>query len=237
MKKLIATIFAVLTIGSAQAGSVAGTGGSTEFTQILNNFELIGQVINSTVQIQNEIAMIQQMAVQAKRLTSGQWGTVVNDLLRLKNNFTQGQQISYVAGNQDALFKQMYPSYSPTQNYSQLQSQWSQAQRDSVQNSMSAAGMTVNSVQSDADLLTQLQQTSQNADGQMAAIQAGNQMSGMVAQQLLQLRSLTATQMQTQASFQAAQAAQLSRQSASDGADKAFWDTSTYIPYDPNAPR
>jgi len=58
-------LFVAIMIGSSSAGPAfagAAAGGATEFTQILNNGELISLVGQSTTQINNQIQQIAQLA-------------------------------------------------------------------------------------------------------------------------------------------------------------------------------
>lgn len=51
------------------AGSVGGTGGSTEVTQLLNNLELVQNTINTTKTVMQEIRQVEILVQQAKSIS------------------------------------------------------------------------------------------------------------------------------------------------------------------------
>ena len=61
----VAALLSVSTFSNAQAG-VGGLGGATEWTQILNNTELVSLVGSSAEQVQNQITQITQLAEQIR---------------------------------------------------------------------------------------------------------------------------------------------------------------------------
>ena len=72
---------------------------------------------------------------------------------------------------------------------------------------------------SDAALLAAIQAHSRSAQGQMQALQAGNELASITAQQLMQLRQTVAAQAQLQGGWIAVQA---ERQAAEDAALRQF---------------
>ena len=63
-----AVILASNTLGVSPGQSGAVTGGATEWTQLLNNGELIALVGKSTEQINNQMTQIAQLAEQIQNL-------------------------------------------------------------------------------------------------------------------------------------------------------------------------
>ena len=94
-------IAAILSASSATSTHAGGGGffGATEFTQILNNGELVGLVGQSAEQIQNQVTQITQLAEQIQNqlriyenmlqntltLPSHVWGQVESDLMQLQS--------------------------------------------------------------------------------------------------------------------------------------------------------
>jgi hypothetical protein len=102
-----------LTAAPSQAGTPFT--GATEWTQIMNNAELVSLVGQSGEQIGNQITQISQLAEQIQNqiriyqsmlqntltLPSHVWGQVEGDLNRLRSLVTQGQGIAFSMGNAD----------------------------------------------------------------------------------------------------------------------------------------
>ena len=105
---------------AAAGGGGAIGGGATEWTQILNNSELIAMVGKSTQQINNQITQIAQLSQQIQnqlkiyenmlqntaQLPQHIWGQVERDLNQLRNLVGQGQGIAFSMGNADDVLKQ-----------------------------------------------------------------------------------------------------------------------------------
>jgi P-type conjugative transfer protein TrbJ len=120
---IVAVILGVPAAPPAFAGSA--TGGATEFTQVLNNGELVSLVGQSTTQINNQIQQISQLATQIQnqlkiyqnmlqntaQLPSHVWGQVEGDLKQLQSVVNQGQGIAFSMGNIDDVLKQRFQSY------------------------------------------------------------------------------------------------------------------------------
>ena len=112
----IGRIFAAaLTLSlSCTEGPAGGglTGGATEWTQILNNGELVHLVGQSSQQINNQITQISQLAEQIQnqlriyqnmlqntaQLPTHVWGDVQGDLNQLRSIVNQGQGIAFSMG-------------------------------------------------------------------------------------------------------------------------------------------
>lgn len=109
--------------GPAHAGAV--TGNATEWTQLLNNAELVGLTGQSAEQIQNQITQITQLSEQIQnqlriyenmlqntlQLPNHVWGQVEGDLMALQNLVNQGEGIAFAMGNIDDVLKQRFESF------------------------------------------------------------------------------------------------------------------------------
>ena len=207
----------------AAAGSVAGTGGSTEVTQILNNVELIRQtneMLDQTRklrdQVQKQAQMVDDMRRNGKTLSKQEWGKTSNDLQKLAEIARQGEAIAYSSSNMDAIFRDKYKGYSEyssqkngnPQSYSDQYSNWSSTNRDSIVGAMKTANLQYEQFSSEEQTMKTIEQLSSNAQGRMEAIQAGNLIAAQQVSQLQKLRGLMMAQMQMQSSFLTYQANQ-----------------------------
>lgn len=114
----------------APAGAAAAVGPATEWTQLLNNIELIGIAGSSAEQVQNQLTQITQLAQQIQnqiqiyenmlqntlQLPDHIWGQVENDLSQLRNLVNQGQAIAFSQGNLDDVLQQRFQSFAEFQN-------------------------------------------------------------------------------------------------------------------------
>ena len=137
----------------ASAGGGGLTGGATEWTQLLNNGELVSLVGHSATQIDNQVTQITQLAEQIQnqlriyqnmlqntaQLPAHVWGQVQSDLNRLQSVVTKAQGISFSMGNIDDVLSARFKSYSdfkasqPTgQNFSATWQSWSATNRDTI---------------------------------------------------------------------------------------------------------
>jgi conjugal transfer/entry exclusion protein len=198
---VIAATFAgaiAATPAAAGGGGVIG-GGATEWTQLLNNSELIAVVGKSTEQINNQITQITQLAQQIQnqlriyenmlqntaQLPQHIWGQVERDLNQLRNIVGQGQGIAFSMGNADDVLKQRFKSYAdfktnlPTgSTFSSTWQNWSTTNRDT----------------SEEATMGELRSMSQTADGQMKALQVGHQIAAQQVAQTQKLRALFSQQ-------------------------------------------
>lgn len=198
---------------SAHAGAV--TGQATEWTQLLNNSELVGLVGQSAEQIQNQVTQITQLAEQIQnqiriyenmlqntlQLPSHIWSQVENDLSRLQNLVNQGEGIAFAMGNVDDVLKERFQSYADFEaglangeNFSSSFQSWSDTNRDTIASTLRAAGLTADQFSSEESTLAQLRSMSETSVGQMQALQVGHKIAEQQVAQTQKLRGLVSQQ-------------------------------------------
>lgn len=207
-------MFVLVTSPLARAGTVAGFGGSTEITQLANNIELAQayaqQVQTYATQLQQYATMVQQyenMVKNTLNIPSQLWGKVQADLQGVSNIVRQGQALAYSAQNIGAQFENLFKGFRfPSGgSYSTDYRNWSKATMDSIRGAMEGASLQSQQFATEEGVLEQLRSMSQNASGQMQAIQVGSQIAEQQVQQLQKLRQLMMVQMQAQNTYLAAQ--------------------------------
>jgi P-type conjugative transfer protein TrbJ len=190
---------------------------ATEYTQLLNYLELIGQLEQQVLMVENQITQIADMAKHGITITDQLFGTVESDISNLRTIVNTGEALSYTMSNLDSTFRVRFPGYSPSTNYSTAYQTWSQTSLDSTRGALDAAGLQDSQFDSDAALLKTLEGQSQSAVGRMQAIEVGNQIAENQAEQLMKLRQLMMADMQSKAAYQGAQVqAQATTQANSD---------------------
>ena len=216
-------------IPSAPAHAGVVTGQATEWTQLLNNSELVGLVGQSAEQIQNQVQQITQLAEQIQnqiriyenmlqntlQLPNHVWGQVESDLAHLQGLVNQGQGIAFSMGNIDDVLKQRFQSFAEFQtglangeSFSSSYQDWSDTNRDTIAATLRAAGFTAEQFGSEEATMSQLRSMSQSAVGQMQALQVGHQIAAQQVAQSQKLRGLVSQQMTMMATwYQSEQAA------------------------------
>lgn len=194
----------------------AAAGGATEWTQLLNNGELISLVGQSGEQITNQITQITQLAEQIQnqlniyknmlqntaRLPKHIWGQIESDLGQLRDIVAQGQGIAFSMGTADDLLKQRFKSFADlranlpnAESFSAIYQTWSETNRDTIAGTLKAASLTADQFDNEEDTMNELRSMSQTADGQMKALQVGHQIASQQVGQMQKLRGLVSQQM------------------------------------------
>ncbi len=197
-------------------------GDATEWTQVLNNLELVGLTGQSAEQIQNQITQITQQAEQIQnqlmiyqnmlqntlQLPNHIWGQVESDLNQLQSIVNQGQGIAFSMGSMDDMLKQRFQSFAEFktglengETFSSSYQDWSDTNRDTIAATLRAAGLTAEQFGSEETTMGQLRSMSQTAVGQMQALQVGHQIAAQQVAQSQKLRGLVSQQVTMMATW------------------------------------
>lgn len=208
--------------GQVLAGSVAGTGGSTEFTQIANNIQLASQYeqqisayVRQGLQLQNELKNLIQNPASAMDRETGNLISGVGKLM--SGGLAIGSNMAQIDKNFASTFK------SPTAaTLSQNFLRWHQTSTDTLEGALKAAGMHRDQFETDTDALAALYNESQASDGNLKALQTLSKINAMQVQQMQQLQDLIATQNIAASTYMAAQTAKgQARQDQQDALEAA----------------
>lgn len=232
-KVVLAAMAGSMVMSSAHAGSVAGNGGSTEVTQILNNVELLQQSAQMYQQVQNTIQQVTMMQAQLKNLIQAPqmvWGQVQADLQQLTQLVAQGQALGYALGNIDQTFASQFKGYTASlkQNFGTQSKQWTQTSLDSLKAALNTAGMQSSQFASEQAAMDSIQNISAGSPGALQAAQAGVMVASQQVQQLQKLRQLFMAQMQAQNAY-------LAKQEQQQANDRSTMDAH-FTKYTPGSP-
>lgn len=216
MTCLFRLTFGLLLSSAAMPAQAAGQlVGATEFTQILNNAELVGlagqsgiqidnqvtQIAHQVEQIQNQLRIYENMLQNTLTLPEQVWGQVENDLNRLRAIVGEGQGIAFSMGNLDDVLQSRFQSFADFKNglaggetFSSSYQQWSDTNRDTIGATLRAAGLTADQFSSEEATMAQLRSASESADGQMKALQIGHEIATQQVAQAQKLRGLVSQQ-------------------------------------------
>ena len=230
MKKMTALVsmllllFCTTTPQTAKAGGVFL--GATEITQLLNHAELIESYVAEANQLETQLKQFQVQLTNATKLNSQMFGPIRNDLLKLSQVVQGGQSLSYSMANLDSEFSNRYGGtaggYNPNVNFANQYATWSQTSMATTQKSLDTVGLQYQQMQSEQDLLDSYDDMSQSSEGELEATQVGSQIAEQQVQQLMKLRQLMMTDMQSKAAYQAQQIAQ---DQQTKQASQNFWNT------------
>lgn len=211
--KIISVILLVLAIWPAIAFAGGGvSGGATELTQIANNMQLTmsyAEAAKETIlQLEQYQAMLRNLqklnpsgiaSSEAQKLWQDQ--NMNSTFQNLYHVVVGGQNMAYSLSNMDQQFKLLNPGYGNYGNgfnYQDAYKNWSDTTRSALMGSLHMAAVQGNDLQSESDVMTALSESSSTADGQLQAVQAGNQIGISMVSQLQKLRQLQMAQMQAQ---------------------------------------
>src|ERR1700740_3645687 len=92
---------------------------ATEYTQLLNYAELVGQLEKQVLMVENQLTQIANMTKQGTTITNQLFGTIGSDIANLRQIVNTGQALSYTMSNMDGAFRLRFPGYVPSTNYGQ----------------------------------------------------------------------------------------------------------------------
>lgn len=214
-KALWASFLAGVAMLPTQGQAFLFTGQATEWTQLLNNAELINLTGQSAEQISNQVTQISQLAEQIQnqlkiyenmlqntlQLPDHVWGQAEADLQRLAQLVSEGQGIAFSMSNIDDVLNQRFQSYAEFktglengETFSDSYQAWSDTNRDTIAATLRAAGLTSDQFSTEEGTMAQLRTASETAVGQMQALQVGHEIAAQQVEQAQKLRSLVAQQ-------------------------------------------
>lgn len=195
--------------------SVAGFGGSTEFTQIANNIQLLGNVgntaltasrmaaslVNEAQQIRNQLLAYANMIQNTLQLPGQLWDQIKTDIGSIFDMVTTAHGISYRQANIDQAVRDRFWSVDEYQASALNKAQFDQRFRDisagmddAVQNSFKTLNLVSTDNQSKNDLLDQLGLRLKGADGAVKIAKEAAQISHVSARMLVKLSEQSAEQ-------------------------------------------
>lgn len=239
MNKPLAIALLVAAISSPvpvlATGAIAG---ATEPTQIMNNIQLVMSYVEQAQQTVTQLNQYQTMLTNLMRLTPSEllgqasrqlWQDqgMTQAFTNLRNIIVNGQSMAYTMSNMESRFKTMYPGYtsngSPMDFFKAYQN-WSDNTLGQVKNAVAMVTAHSEAFNSEQGMVQELANASNSAQGQLQAVQAGNQIGVAMVGQMQKLRQLQMAQMQAQNAFIAGQQ---SRTDSSDDALRKFFTRKT----------
>lgn len=189
-KILLTTIFSIAFPAVALAGGPASIAGATLPEQISQEATLIDSLAKQAESVQQQIQQTLDMAKNLASLPQNVLSQISGQVGQLVSVVSQSDSLSYAMQNVDGAFQQQYQQYTPGEDFDSQYQQWSQNTNGSIENALNAQGLQANDFASETSALQNVTQLSQGGTGAMQVLQAGNQISGMIVQQLQKMRQL-----------------------------------------------
>jgi len=227
----LATTMSLSTAANAQFGGgiVVCANCASEPTaasiQVMHNLEYAKQLLQYAIQVQ-------QLADAIKNTTHGGPAALNNisgELAQLANVVQGGQALAYSLGNQDVVFRNVFPGYEPALglvpaagSYQSRYSQWAQTSLATTQGILRGIGLQGNLLGTEQGVLSILRSLS--ASNLLNRNDAINLTSQLAAEQIGQLQKLRELQLEDMTSKAAFQGYIIQRQAASEAATQQFFN-------------
>jgi P-type conjugative transfer protein TrbJ len=195
---------AVPIAASAPAAAALPVFDPTNYAQnLLQAARALEQINNQIRSLQNEAAMVQNMARNLERIDFPQLERISASLQQVDQLMGQAQGIDFKIDQLDERFRTMFPGAAGEALRTGRRAADARARLDAAmdgfRHSMKVQAQVVTHVRADAALLAELAQRSQGAVGSLQAQQATNQLLALSTKQQLQLQSLIAAEFRSQA--------------------------------------
>ncbi len=175
----LAALAALITTPAHATGMIAG---ATFPEQIVQELTLVQQYATQAQQLQAQFQMVYNQALNLKNLPTQMWPNVSGQLQNLINLVGNAQGLTYAAQNTAAGVQAQYGVNG--QSYQQNLSQWNGNLQSQIQQALNSFGLQAQDFQTQQQALQQIQNASQSATGRMQVMQAGNQIAGLMVNQL-----------------------------------------------------
>ena len=166
-----------------------GFAGAMEWTQLMNNAELVSIYASELEQIQYQIQMYQNMYTNTVGIPIQAWGSIESRLSSLVNTVQSTQGIVNASVNAINDMQTQFGNGNLLSNHQQNLVNWNQRLNNQIGTALQQMGYNANNFSSTQTALQQIQIASQSATGRLQAIQAGNQIAGIMVNETQALHS------------------------------------------------
>lgn len=209
LKKPLAVLASAiaLTSSTAIAGSVAGTGGATEITQIINMTQLVASYSQQVMSYENQLmqydTMVRNLAKNPLGVIAPDLNSMVQDQARL---MSMGKDIASSMSRVDSNFAQTFNN-PVAASFANKFSNWSNSSMDALKAAMLNAGLQRENFSSDRAAIQKLVDNVSASDGAVGSLQALGSLNAAQIQESMKLRDLISQQQVAQTTYLAAQTA------------------------------
>ena len=176
----------VITPSAFATGLIAG---ATFPEQIVQEITLIDQYVTQAQQLQQQIAMLTNSYKNLANLPTQAWASAAGSLQSLVSLVGNAQGLTYAAQNTAAQVSAQYGQPgSILPGYDQQLQNWTGNLNSQIATVLQHYGLQAQDFQTTQQALQQIQSASQSATGRMQVLQAGNQIAGLLVNQMQNLQ-------------------------------------------------
>jgi P-type conjugative transfer protein TrbJ len=196
LKKSILALGAIAALASTPAHATGLIAGATFPEQIVQELTSVEQYATQAQQLQAQFQMVYNQAMNLKNLPDQIWPNIAGQLQSLVTLVGQAQGLTYAAQNTAAGVQAQYGVNG--QSYQANLSQWNGNLTSQIQQALNSYGLQAQDFQTQQQALQKIKKASQSATGRMKVMQAGNQISEMLVNQLQGLQQTIMTNSQVE---------------------------------------
>ena len=189
-KFIIGALLCALTLPAHATGMIAG---ATFPEQITQELTLVEQYATQAEQLQAQFQMVYNQARNLQTIPAQLWPNISSQLQTLVNLVGNAQGLSYGSQNTLAQVSAQYGSTSSiVPSYDTALQNWTSNLNNQIGNVLAQYGLQANDFQNTQSALQQIQNYSYDSstdNGRMRIMQAGNQVSGLLVNQIQGLQS------------------------------------------------
>lgn len=185
IRKAVTVLSAALFVSNSHASGVVA--GATEFTQIANNIELVSIYSAEIEQVARQLQMVQNMVQNTNQLPIQMWSSVESQLVSLVNAITSVNGVVNATEDALAMTEQQFGKGDLLNNYENRLRLWNQGVNNQIGTALQNMGMNAGQFRTRQQALSQIQSASQSATGRMQVLQAGNQIAGLMVNEMQSL--------------------------------------------------
>ncbi len=185
-QRIIAAAILMAVNVPAYAGGAVNFAGATLPEQIVQEATAVEQLAKQAQQVESQIQMVMNMVQNTVSLPIQLWQTAMGPIAQLIQVANQAQGLGYAAQNIAGKFQQEYGSGPGVllPQYSQSLQQWTQSTNSQIQAALQQFGLQASQFTTQQTALQAIENASQSATGRMQVLQAANQISGMLVNQI-----------------------------------------------------
>jgi P-type conjugative transfer protein TrbJ len=186
--RIAAALLAALAITPAHAtGMIAG---ATFPEQIVQELTLVEQYATQAQQLQAQFQQVYNQAVNMQNIPAQLWPNISGQLQNLVNLVGNAKGLSYAAANTVSAVQTQFGQPSAVlSNYNASLQTWTGNLDSQIADVLKQYGLNASNFQTTQSALASIQAQSQSAGGRKAVMQAGNQISALMVNQMQGLQS------------------------------------------------
>lgn len=151
------------------------------------------QVVQQAQEIQNQLQQLEQMRKDLEKLDASSLEDLNRSFRKLEELYERGRQISMKYQQIERQFEAFYEKFDPeeddVESYRDKRAKWEKQTDEAVRTAMRSHGVVDRYDWRREDLSEDLSRSG-DADGTLAAIQAGNRVAGVMAKQMMELTQI-----------------------------------------------